>query len=607
VDPDQGRRFVAKARLDTSFTGVALVFAPDDAFRERRRGLPSLGRYLEILREVGPSLLQLLAASLMLQMVGLVFPVANQILVDRILLPRYAPWLWGLGLGLGAAVVARALLTLLRSYLLQGLQLRMDLRLMESFVAHLVSLPLAFFLQRQPGDLLNRVESNTEIRDLLSSRSVSALLDVCLLAGYSALMLFYDLRLALVVLGLAGLRVALLLVFQNYNSQLTSELAFYGQEQALLVEALTGLETVQASAAQGFVLARWVPRMVRRMNVSVSRQRLLLGSRQFLGLVHGFTLAAVFWIGGREVLAERMTLGVFAAFLSLQSLFMVPLEALLEAVTGLQNLTSHLLRLDDVLENPVEASGTLDPGRLKGGITLDRVSFRYNSGSPWILRDISLVIQPGEKVALVGQSGAGKSTLAKLLMGMVVPTEGGIRFDGLELRSLDLQALRRQLGVVLQDSFLFDEDVRSNISLRDPDMPMARIQWAAELAQVHGVIANLAQGYNTRMGENGRTLSGGERQRICLARAIAAKPSILLLDEATSALDLETERAVHAGLAAQGYTRIIIAHRLETVKDADRILVLTEGSLAQQGTYAQLSAAPGPFRDTILAGAGRHD
>lgn len=602
VDPGVGRRYVGIDELRTSFTGVAMAFAPGEGFTPRKKRFPSLRRYLDILRAFRPSLLQLLIASLMLQCVGMVFPVASQLLVDRVLLPRYMPWLWGLAVGMTLALAAKILLGILRSFVLQGLQNRMDKQLMEGFTTHLISLPLGFFLQRQPGDLMQRLESNAQVRDLFSSRSVSAILDGFLLLGYSALMLAYQWQLGVLILGFSSLRVAVLLAVRRRNQQLmTSELTVSGQEGALLMEALGSLETIKASASEDRVVAQWVPRLVRRANVAWERQKLAITSNHVMGLLQGATLAALFWIGGREVLGERMTLGVFTAFLSLQALFMNPLESLLNAVTELQFLASHLVRLDDVLESAPEASGTRDPGRLKGRIDLEGVSFRYAEGSPWILQDIHLSVAPGEKVALVGRTGAGKTTLARLLMGMHLPTTGTIRFDHQDLNSIDLQKLRSQMGVVMQETFLLDDTVRLNVALRDPRLPLARIQWACEVAHIHDVVANLPEGYKTRLEENGRILSGGERQRLCLARAVALEPSILLLDEATSSLDLETEARVHANLANLGCSRIVIAHRLETVKDADRILVLEGGRIVQEGSYEALSNREGAFRDTVMA------
>lgn len=602
VDPGGGRRHVNTAELATAFTGVALCFAPDEGFRERPAALPSLRRYVEMLRGLRGSLAQALGASAMLQVVGLFFPVANQLLVDRVLLPRHEPWLWGLALGLGGAVAGQALLSLLRSYVLQGVRVTLDRALLSGFVGHLVSLPVGFFLQRQPGDLLQRVDSNAQVRDLFTARSLSALLDAFLLLGYAGLMLAYHVRLALVVLALAGLRVGLAALLRRMTAQLmAAELAASGQERAVLMEALTGLETVKASASQELILGRWTHRLVRRMNVGTQRLRISAASGQAMVFLQGVSAAAVFWIGGREVVAERMALGVFTAFLTLQGLFLAPLESLLGAFSELQYLGNHLRRLDDVMESVPEASGSRDPGRLRGGIALQGVGFRYGEGSPWILTGVDLEIHPGEKVAIVGRTGAGKSTLARLLLGMHAPSTGTIRFDGLDLAELDLQKLRRQMGVVLQEPFVFDDTVRANLSLLEPEMPLDRVKWAARVACIDQVLERLPQGYKTRVGENARILSGGERQRLCLARAVAAEPVVLLLDEATSSLDLETEARVHSNLAGLGCTRVLIAHRLETVKDADRVLVLEEGRIVQQGTFDALAARPGPFRDLVQA------
>lgn len=602
VDPSKGRRFVAWLEFRTSFTGVALVFAPDIGFVKQKRTFPSLSRYMATLREVKLSLIQLLGASLMLQAAGMIFPVASQVLVDRVLLPHYWPWLWGLAVGLTLALAARLLLGLLRSFILQGLRNRLDKQLLESFTSHLVALPLSFFLQRQAGDLMRRMDSNIQIRDLLSSRSISAILDIFLLMGYAVLMLAYHWELGLLVLGLSGLRIGFLILLRQRNNQLmTTELTISGQEGSRLLEALSSLETIKASASEKLVLMRWIPRLVRRSNVSLERQNLAITSNHSMTILQGIASAALFWLGGREVLAERMSLGVFTAFLSLQGLFMSPLESMLNAITDLQFLTSHLLRIDDVMESATESSGKTDPGRLKGWIDLKGVSFRYAEGSPWVLQNISLSLRPGEKVALVGKTGAGKSSLARLIMGMHLPSEGAIYFDQVNLRELDLHKLRGQVGVVMQDTFLLDDTVHANIALRDPSLSRERVQWAAKVAAIDEVIQKLPLSYDTRLGENAKLLSGGERQRLCLARAVASAPAILLLDEATSALDLATEAKVHANLAMLSCTRIVIAHRMETVKDADRILVLDGGRIVQYGTYSELSRQEGIFHEVITA------
>ncbi len=602
VDPALGRRTVATAEIHARFTGVALVFAPDEGFVPRARTRPSLRRYRGLLRESSRSLFQLLGASLMLQMVGLVFPMATQLLLDRVITPRQEPWLWGLAFGLGAATLARIALGLLRSWVIQGLQSAFDITIMGRFMEHLLHLPLSFFLQRSPGDLVQRVQSNTHIRNFFTSRSISALLDAFLILGYAALMLAYNPLLGSVVLGFGLARLAILILLQERNQQIMSaELAASGREGGSLVEALSSLETLKALGAEGPLVARWTDRMVNRVNAGLQRRQLEIASAQGMALFQGLAAASVLWIGGREVVAEHMTVGVFASFIALQGLFLDPLESLLGAATQLQFLGNHLARLDDVMESPVEESGNLDPGRLQGAIQFENVTFAYGPGAPTVVQDISIAIAPGEKVALVGPSGAGKSTLARLLLGMHHPTSGRICFDGRDLRDLDLPRLRNQMGVVLQDTFLFDDTVRANLCLNDPELTTERLRWAAEQACIREVIEALPLGFDARIGENGGHLSGGQRQRLSMARALAHDPAILVLDEATSALDLETEARLHANLAALGCTRIVIAHRLATVKDADRILVLEGGRIVQTGTYDSLRRDPGLFQHLVEA------
>jgi len=602
VDPAVGRRTMGLEEMGRHFTGVALMLTPSASLRPRRRTRPSLAKYGEIFRRSLPSLAQILLASLGLQLVGLLFPVATQILLDAVIVPHQPAWLWGLGAALAAAVLTKALLKLVRSFVVQGLRSVLDFTLMTRFLDHLLHLPLGFFLQREAGDLVQRVQSNAAVQNLLGSQSISALLDSFLLLGYAGLMLAFDLRLGLLIIAFGLVRVGVLVAVRRRNQlAMSAELTASGRELGALLEALSGLETTKASGAENRMVQRWAHRMTARVNSSLERRRLAGVTGQLTVVLQGLATAMVFFVGGEEVIAQRMTIGTFASFLALQSLFMTPLQSLLETVSQLQYLGNHLERLDDVLTTPREPSGNVDPGRLRGAVELRGVSFAYSPSEPPILQDVSVRIRPGEKVALVGPSGAGKSTLARLLLGMHLPTSGTIAFDGRDLRELDLQKVRDQMGVVLQDTFLFDDTVRANLSLKDPETPLERLRAAARLACVDDVIDAMPEGISSRVGDNGNVLSGGQRQRLNLARALARDPAVLLLDEATSALDLETERRVHANLAGVGCTRILIAHRLATVQDADRILVLEDGRIVQEGTYDDLAAREGLFRSLVEA------
>lgn len=607
VDPAAGRHRLGLSEVAKHFTGIALVFSPDEGFVKKPSRFPSLAPYKVILASVLPSLGQILGASIIIQFLGMLFPIANQILLDKVITPRQEPWLWGLAFGLGGAALGRILLGAARAWVVQSLQTSLDLGLMTCFLQHLVRLPIGFFLQRQAGDLVQRVQSSTQVQVILTSQFISTILDVFLLLGLAVLMVSMKPTLGAIIILLGFVRVGLLLHLRDRSQQAQAmELAAAGKESGALVEALSAIETIKACGAESRMVSRWSDRMVGRLNGSLDRRRLEIFSRQAMQFLQGLTLAAVLGLGGLEVMRERMTIGVFAAFLALQDLFMGPLESFLGALVQVQYLQNHLSRLDDVLETEQEPCGTLDPGRLQGDIRLENVSFAYSPSAPDVVQNINLHIRPGEKVALVGPSGAGKSTLARLILGLHLPTQGSIRFDGRDLRELNLTCVRRQVGVVLQETFFFDDTIRSNLSLNRPDIPLDRLRLAAQQACILNLVDAQPRGFDARMGENGNLFSGGQRQRLSLARALAHEPAILLLDEATSALDLETEAELHVNLAGLGCSRIVIAHRLATVRDADLILVLERGRVVQQGTFQQLSDSEGLFHQLLQAMEHHH-
>jgi ABC-type bacteriocin/lantibiotic exporter with double-glycine peptidase domain len=602
VDPSGGRRRVPMERLRQAYTGVALAFEPGPGFSSRAQVRPSLGKYRNLFLGNLPSLAQLLGLSFILQLAGIIFPIGQQILVDRVIVPKQEPWLWGLGAALIAAMVVQSLLTLARSWVLATLQTTMDVELLKGYVGHLMRLPIGFFLLRKPGDLIQRMDSNSSVQSMLTSQAVSSLLDTFLVVGYGGLMLAYDLKLGLLVIAIGSARFVFQAFIRDYSRHLLSaELTASGNAGGALLESLNTLETVKAVGAESHMIRRWTDRMVDRSNAGLRRRRLEIAAGQVMAVLSSLGSVAVFWMAGKEVLASRMTIGVFSAFLSLRGLFLTPLGSLVSSFGTWQYLSSHLQRLDDIMESQPEPRGEILPGKLEGRIDLEGVDFSYAPGAPEVLKGIETRIAAGEKVALVGPTGAGKTTLARLMLGMLIPERGQVRFDGTDLREFDLPALRRRMGVVLQETFIFDDTVRANLTLNHPGLRLADLQEAARLACIDSVIEALPQGYDTPLGENGAILSGGQRQRLALARALAHKPSILLLDEATSSLDLETEARVHENLASLGCTRIVIAHRLATVMDADRILVLDGGRIVQEGHYGELSRREGLFQRLVEA------
>lgn len=598
VDPGSGRRTVGLEDLRRSYTGVAIELEPTSGFRKRSRQRPALQRYLALAWANLPALTQVLVLSVALQAIALMLPAGQKVLVDHILVPEHTSWLWILALTMAGALMAHALLSFTRGWVVQNLQLAMDLHLTDTFIGHLLRLPLGFFLQRRHGDLIQRIDSNGEVQALFTQKSVAALLDMLLLAGFATLMVCYSLRLGLLILGLGLVRVATQWAVSRVQNQLMSvELAATGGAYAVLAETLGALETIKAAGTGGVFVRRWADAETASLNAGLRRQFLNLKLSALMSLLSDLGACSVLFLAGWEVLHGRMSMGTFAAFLMIQNLFLVPLGSLLDASGKLQLLGSHLRRLDDVMGSRPEHAGTLDPSPLRGGIALVGVGFSYPGAGNEAVADLDLLVKPGQMVALVGPSGAGKSTVARLLLGMHRPSRGRISFDGRDLADLDLTRLRRGMGVVLQETFLLNDTVAANLAFNRPGLPLARLVEAAERACIHEVIAALPMGYQTVIGENGARLSGGERQRLALARALAPGPSILLLDEATSALDAETEARVHARLAGLACTRIVIAHRLATIREADRVLVVNHGRIVQSGTFRELADQPGLFRD----------
>ena len=415
-------------------------------------------------------------------------------------------------------------------------------------------------------------------------------------------MMAYHWKLGLLVVGIGCLRALIQWVMRSLSRQVVAvELSAMSWAGSTLVESLDGLETIKSVSAEAVAVRRWSNHVVSRANASLPRLQLENTASQLTRLLGVTGIAAVSAVAGYEVIAGEISIGVFSAFLTLQGLYLTPFNSLIENLGHWQYLNSHLARLDDVMEAKLEPSGELDATGMRGEIRLEGLGFRYAPGSPWVLRDIDVHIRPGEKIAIVGPSGAGKSTLARVLLGMLLPSEGTVSFDGQDIRCYDLGRLRARLGAVLQETSLLNDTVSANISLNDPAYTPAQVKTAAHLACVDDVIEALPLGYATRLGENGMQLSGGERQRLCLARALVGQPAVLLLDEATSALDAETEQRVHANLGSLGCTRIVIAHRFSTVRDADRILVVDRGRIVQEGRFEELCLQPGLFRRLLVS------
>lgn len=593
VDPAQGRRHLTAAEFEASFTGVVLMLEPGaDFLSHAPSSHKSLYAYvMGYIKQTPRIFVQIMAVSLLLQLFGLGVPILTKVVVDQIIPFQMHAVIPLLGVGVLVLFLTQLVIMLLRALSLIYLQARIDTYMTLGFFEHLLNLPLRFFQQRSKGDILTRLISNTMIRDLLSNQLVSTVLDGSFVIVYLFILFWQSPSFGLLVLGIGLLQVLLLLSTNRpLHNLISHELMSQGKSQGYAAEALTGMITIKAAGAEQRALHHWYNLFFDQLNVSTRRDTLSSLIDTAMTMLRTFSPLALLWIGAMQVIDGSLQVGTMLALNALAAAFLTPLASLVNSGQKLQLFHSHLERVSDVMEAEAEQQeqSVHQPPRLTGQVMLDHVSFRYDPHAPDVLNDICVQIEPGKKIAIVGRTGSGKSTLGKLLLGLYLPTQGEILYDGIPLRSLNFQAVRSQFGIVMQEATIFSGSIRQNIAFNNPEMSMGHIIRAAQAAELHDDVMRMPMGYETFVSEAGSALSGGQRQRLALARALAHAPALLLLDEATSSLDVLTEDVIERNLHHFACTQIIIAHRLSTIRHADTILVLDQGTIVEQGTHEQL-------------------
>jgi ATP-binding cassette, subfamily B, bacterial HlyB/CyaB len=498
-----------------------------------------------------------------------------------------------------ALAIFDAILGGLRTYLFAHTSNRIDVGLGAQLFRHVLALPLAYFEARRVGDTVARVRELEHIRQFLTSHSVTVVLDLFFTVVFLAVMWFYSPILTFVVMGSLPLYALLSVVITPaIRARLNEKFNRGAENQSFLVEAISGIQTVKALAVEPPLLRKWEEQLAGYVKASFRATSVMTVAGQTATCIQKVTAVAVLWVGAYRVIDGDLTIGQLIAFTMFSAQVTGPLLRLVNLWQEFQQVGISVQRLGDILNTLPEPS--YNPNRttlpqVNGRILFDDVTFRYRPDSSEVLRKVSFTVEPGQVIGLVGRSGSGKSTIAKLIQRLYVPERGRILVDGVDLAQVDPAWLRRQVGVVLQENFLFNSSVRDNISLTDPGLAMEQVIRAANLAGAHEFILELPEGYDTTVGEHGCSLSGGQRQRIAIARALVANPRILIFDEATSALDYESEAIIQQNMAqiSRGRTVFIIAHRLTTVRPAHRIYVVEKGEIVEQGSHEELLRVKG--------------
>ncbi|WP_373777487.1 type I secretion system permease/ATPase [Glaesserella sp.] len=554
--------------------------------------IPAIVKYRRILSEV-------IIVSIVLQIFALITPLFFQVVMDKVLVHQGFSTLNVIAVALGVVIIFEVVLGGVRTYVFAHTTSRIDVELGAKLFRHLLSLPISYFENRRVGDTVARVRELEQIRNFLTGQALTSVLDLLFSFIFLTVMWYYSVWLTLVVIiSLPCYAIWSATISPILRRRLDEKFARNADNQSFLVESVSAMNMIKSMAVSPQMIDHWDKQLAGYVKAGFKVTKLATIGQQGVQLIQKLVMVINLWIGAHLVIRGEMTVGQLIAFNMLAGQVAAPVIRLAQLWQDFQQVGISVSRLGDILNTPTEnPQSRLSSQDIRGEIQFNEVFFRYRPDGNEILNNLSLTINEGEVVGIVGRSGSGKSTLTKLIQRLYIPTRGRVFIDGTDIALVDPSWLRRQIGIVLQDNILLNRSIRDNIALIEPAIPMEKVIYAAKLAGAHDFITDLPEGYDSIVGEHGASLSGGQRQRIAIARALITNPRILIFDEATSALDYESERIIMKNMQhiCQGRTVIIIAHRLSTVRQANRILVMDKGKLVEQGNHRQLLEQKGLY------------
>ena len=584
-DPARGIRRLSLPELSKHFTGVVLELTPTPEFRPRvERQSVTVRQLLGRVSGLKRSLFQIMALALALEVFMLLSPFFMQWVVDSVLVSADRDLLVTLGLGFTLLVLVQVATGAIRSWAVLYLSATLNLQWLSNVFAHLMRLPVVWFEKRHTGDVMSRFAAVEKIQQTLTTSFIEVVLDGLLVVLTLAMMAFYSVKLTLIAL--AGVTVYALLrwaFFRPLRDATEESIVHDAKADTHFLESLRGVQSIKLFNRQEERQGQYMNRAVDALNAHIVMRKLDLTLSVSHKLVFGLERVAVIWVGALLVLDRSFSVGMLFAFFAYKEQFALRVSGLIDKLVELRMLKLQGERLADIVLTAPEAdvAASVDVDKLGAQLQLSGIRFRYSDGEPWVIDGLSLTIEPGESVAIAGPSGCGKTTLLKLMLGTLEAQAGEVRVGGLPLARLGARAWRDMIGTVMQDDQLFAGSIIDNISFFDAAPDNTWVEECARLAAVHEEIEAMPMGFHTLIGDMGTSVSGGQKQRILLARALYKRPRILFLDEATSALDVDRERLVNQAVRQLDLTRVIVAHRPETIATASRVIVLHEGRIAQ--------------------------